>query len=62
MSNNGLVVPTALFIDCKSNNASFNQMQEPPDENVEKWTLETMMFQGLIFCSLHKSFFEHSYW
>jgi len=62
MSNNGLVVPTALFVDCKSKNASFNQMQGLPAENVEKWVLETMMFQGLIFCSLHKSFFKHSYW
>ena len=62
MSDNSLAVPTALLVDCKSKRASFNLMQELSAENVTKWTLEIMMYQGAIFCSLHKNFFRHSYW
>jgi len=62
MADNGLVVPTALFVDCKSKRASFNLMQELPAENAEKWSMETMMYQGTFFCQLHKKFLKHSYW
>ena len=62
MADNGLVVPTALFVDCKSKRASFNLMQELPAENAEKWAMETMIYQGTVFCQLHKMFFKHSYW
>ena len=62
MADNGLVVPTALFVDCKTKRASFNLMQELPAENVEKWSMDTMMYQATFFCQLHKKFLKHSYW
>ena len=62
MADNGLVVPTALFVDCKSRRASFNLMQELPAENAEKWAIETMMYQGTFFCQLHKKLLKHSNW
>lgn len=62
MADNGLVVPTAFFIDCKNQRVSFNLMQELPAEHVEKWSLETMAYQAKLFCHLHKKFFKHSNW
>ena len=65
MGNNGLVVPTALFVDCKSKRMIFSLTQELPAENAEnaeKWSMETISYQATFFCQLHKEFFKHSYW
>ncbi|QNI55207.1 hypothetical protein SynBIOSE41_02716 [Synechococcus sp. BIOS-E4-1] len=62
MADNGLLVPTALFVDCKNLRASFNLMQELPDENAEKWSMETMTYQATFFWQIHKKFLKHSYW
>ena len=61
-AENGLLVPSALIIDCTDVRGNFNLMQEMPAENVEKWALERMNNQAKAFCQLHKQFFKHSHW
>ena len=62
MAENGLIVPSALIIDCTNVRGNFNLMQEQPAENVEEWALERMNEQAKTFCQSHKEFFKHSHW
>ena len=62
IADNGLVVPTALFIDCKNMRANFNFTQELPAENFKEWTMEAVSYQATFFCDTHKYYFEHLHW
>ena len=62
IADNGLVVPTALFIDCKNMRANFNFAQELPVENFNKWAIKAINYQATFFCDTHKNYFEHSHW
>ena len=62
MAENGLIVPSALIVDCTNIRGNFNLMQKLPAENVEEWVLETMSDQAKSFCQSHKEFFKHTDW
>ena len=62
MAENGLIVPSALIVDCTNVRGNFNLMQKMPTKNVEKWALDRMNKQAKAFCQLHKEFFRHSHW
>ena len=61
-AQNGLIVPSALIVDCTNVRGNFNLMQELPADNVKKWALDRMNTQAKTFCQSHKEFFKHSDW
>ena len=61
-AKNGLIVPSALIVDCTNVRGNFNLMQQLPAVDVKKWALDRMNRQAKTFCQSHKEFFKHSDW
>ena len=62
IDKNGLVVPTALSIDCKKGSGQFNFMEKLPAGNEQEYTKDVMNLEIYKFCTMHKQTWKHSDW
>ncbi len=59
---NGLVVPSALLVDCKEGSGRFNFMEKLPAKNKQEYTMDTLRLEIIKFCQLHKKLWKHLDW
>lgn len=62
VDKNGLVVPTALFLDCKEGRAQVNFMEKLPVKSIQEYTVSAVRMEMTKFCQLHKEMWKHSDW
>ena len=62
IDKNGLVVPTALSIDCKKGTGRFNFMEKLPAGNEQEYTKDGINLEIYKFCTMHKQIWKHSDW
>ena len=61
VDGNGLVVPSALLVDCKDGSGRINFM-EKLSESPKEQALESLKLEITKFCQLHKKLWKHSDW
>ena len=62
ITKHGLVVPTALSIDCKEGTGRFNFMERLPAKTEQEYTKDVMNLEIYKFCTMHKQTWKHSDW
>ena len=62
IDKNGLIVPTAMLVDCKENRGELFYMEKVPDNITRKQSLDLIRAEIGKFCSTHKRIWKHSDW
>ena len=62
VDKNGLVVPTALLVNCETGSGRVNFMEKLPAKNQQNYLLDAMELEITKFCQMHKKLWKHSDW